>query len=127
MKMTYRHTRYTCYLSCAGHAIINNLSPLLFLTFHRSFGIPLEKIGLLISINFAVQMVMDFVTAKLVYKLGYRRCIATAQFLCMLGLLSLCVLPFALPSAYAGLVIAVIISGMGGGVIEVLLSPIVES
>lgn len=127
MQLTYRHTRYTCYLSSAGHAIINNLAPLLFLTFQRSFGIPLEKIGLLISINFAVQMVTDFVTAKVVYKLGHRRCIATAQFLCMLGLLSLSILPFVLPSAYAGLVIAVIISGIGGGVIEVLVSPIVES
>lgn len=127
MTMTFRHTRYTCYLSCAGHAVINNLSPLLFLTFQRTFGIGIERIGLLISINFLVQMATDYVAAKYADRIGYRRCMIFSQILCVLGLLGLGTLPFLLPSAYAGLVVAVIISGIGGGLMEVLLSPIVES
>ena len=79
MKLNYNHTVYACYLGYITQAIINNFAPLLFLTFQDSFSIPLEKITLLITLNFVTQLFVDFLSAKLVDKIGYRTCIVFAH------------------------------------------------
>lgn len=127
MKLTYRHTLYASYLGYITQAIVNNLAPLLFLTFQRSYSISLELIGFLISINFGTQIVTDILAAKYLDKIGYRTGVVSAHILCTVGLISMGILPHILPSPYIGLVIAIIINGIGGGLIEVLISPIVES
>lgn len=127
MKLTYKHTLYASYLGYITQAIINNLAPLLFLIFQREFSISLKLIGLLISLNFGTQIVTDLMAAKLVDKIGYRICIITAHILCCVGLVFMGILPCVFSVPYIGLVIAVIINGIGGGLIEVLISPIVES
>lgn len=126
MKLTYNHTVYACYLGYITQAIINNFAPLLFLTFQDSFGIPLEKITLLITLNFVTQLFVDFASAKFVDKIGYRTCIIIAHVCCALGLIGMAVLPH-LIDPYVGLVISVIVYAIGGGIIEVLISPIVEA
>lgn len=126
MKLNYNHTVYACYLGYITQAIINNLAPLLFLTFQDSFSIPLEKITLLITLNFVTQLFVDFLSAKLVDKIGYRTCIVFAHVCDTLGLIGMAVLPH-LMDPFTGLVIAIIFSAMGGGIIEVLISPIVEA
>lgn len=127
MNLQYRHTLYASYLGYITQAIINNLPPLLFLTFQNTFSISLEQIGLLISINFGVQMIVDFLSAKFVDKIGYRICIVSAHIMCTIGLIGLGVFPFLFDNAYIGLILAIIINGIGGGLIEVLVSPIVEA
>ncbi len=126
MKLTYNHTVYACYLGYITQAIINNFAPLLFLTFQDSFNIPLEKITLLITLNFVTQLFVDFVSAKFVDKIGYRTSIITAHVCCALGLIGMAVLPM-LIDPYTGLIISVILYAIGGGIIEVLISPIVEA
>ncbi len=126
MKLTYNHTVYACYLGYITQAIINNFAPLLFLTFQDSFNIPLEKITLLITLNFVTQLFVDFVSAKFVDKIGYRTSIITAHVCCAFGLIGMAVLPM-LIQHYTGLVISVILYAIGGGIIEVLISPIVEA
>ena len=126
MIYTHRHTLYASYLGYITQAIINNLPPLLFLTFNRQFGISLEKIGLLISINFGAQIAVDFISARYVDRIGYRPCITAAHVFCVLGLAGFCFFPFIM-DAYTGLLIATVINAMGGGIIEVLISPIVEA
>lgn len=127
MKKNYTYTIYACYIGYIVQAIINNLAPLLFLTFNRSFGISMERIGLLITINFGTQIVVDFAAAKYVDRIGYRVSIVAAHVLSAIGLISLGVLPLHMGDPYAGLIIAMVCNAIGGGLIEVLISPIVEA
>ncbi|WP_343210679.1 MFS transporter [Anaerolentibacter hominis] len=126
-ELNYKHTLYASYTGFITQAIVNNLAPLLFLTFQNTFSISLAQIGLLVSINFCVQMVVDFLATRFVDRLGYRVCIVTAHILAAAGVAGLGIFPYLLPSAYAGLMLSVIIYGIGGGLIEVLISPIVEA
>ena len=108
-------------------AIVNNFVPLLFLTFESTYNIPLSKITLLITFNFGIQLLVDLLSAGFVDKIGYRVCAVAAHIFSALGLLGLSVLPEILPDAYIGLLISVTIYALGGGLLEVLVSPIVES
>jgi fucose permease len=127
MKYTYRHTLYACYFGYITQAIVNNLAPLLFIIFQNEFHISFEMIGRLILINFGTQIAADLLTIRFVDKIGYRKAAVAAHIFCAAGLIGLGILPKLLPSPYIGLVIAVVIYAIGGGIIEVLVSPIVES
>lgn len=123
----YNHTLYACYLGYITQAIVNNFAPLLFLTFQGEFGLTLDKVALLVSINFGTQLLVDYFSARFVDRIGYRPCIIAAHVLAAAGLVGMAVLPGILPGAYAGLIAAVVMYAIGGGIIEVLISPIVEA
>ena len=126
IKTEYVHTIYASYLGYITQAIVNNFVPLLFLTFQSQYGITLEKLGLLVTINFGVQLFVDFIAAKFIDKIGYRTAIVAAHIFSGLGLIGLAVFPELLPP-YMGIVLAIICYAIGGGIIEVLVSPIVEA
>ena len=123
----WRHTQYASYLGYITQAIVNNLAPLLFLIFQEVYQIPLEKITLLVTVNFCVQLAVDMISARFVDKIGYRPCIVAAHLFAAAGLAGLGLLPQLLPDPYAGLLLAVVLYAIGGGLIEVLVSPIVEA
>ena len=125
--MTYRHTLYASYLGYITQAICNNLPPLLFVTFNERFGVTLGQLGLLVSINFFIQIVVDLLAARYVDRIGHRRAVVLAQVFSTLGLLLLGILPYLLPNAFVAILIPVAMSAVGGGLLEVLVSPIVES
>lgn len=125
--LTYRHTMLSCYTGSISMAIVSNYVPLLFLTFQETFGFTLEQIGLLVSFNFVTQLTVDALSVRYADKIGYRRLIVAAQLLIACGLMLLSMLPFALPNAYAGVVIATITYAVGSGLNEVLVSPIAEA
>lgn len=127
IRNNYKHTIYASYLGYITQAIVNNFVPLLFLTFHRSFGISLEKIGFLVTINFGVQLFVDMLAAKYVDKIGYKRSIVIAHICASLGLVGLAIFPFILSNSYIGIIIPIVFYAIGGGIIEVLVSPIVEA
>ena len=127
MKDKYQNTMYACFVGYIVQTIVNNFVPLLFLTFESSYGIPLSQITMLITFNFGIQLLVDLLSAKFVDKIGYRVSIVMAHIFAALGLAGLVVLPDLLPNAFAGLLIAVVIYAIGGGLIEVLISPIMES
>lgn len=127
MDNKYQKTIYACFLGYIVQAIVNNFVPLLFLTFESTYNIPLSKITLLITFNFGIQLLVDLLSAGFVDKIGYRVCAVAAHIFSALGLLGLSVLPEILPDAYIGLLISVTIYALGGGLLEVLVSPIVES
>ena len=126
IKSDYGHTIYASYLGYITQAIVNNFVPLLFLTFQSEFGISLDKIGLLVTINFGVQLLVDFLAAKFIDKIGYRNAIVAAHVFSGIGLIGLAVFPMLLPP-YIGIVLAIVCYAIGGGIIEVLVSPIVEA
>ena len=127
IRESYNHTIYACYMGYVTQAIVNNFIPLLFLTFHKTYGIPLNQIALLVSFNFGIQLLTDIVAAKYAAKIGYRRCLVGAHILCALGLVGLAFLPSSFPNAFVGILCSVFLYAVGGGLIEVLISPTVES
>lgn len=127
MKFTFKHTIFSCFLGYIVQAIINNFAPLLFLTFQSSYGIPLSQITMLIGFNFIVQLCVDLASAGFAERLGYRKSMLLAHGLSITGLIALGVLPEVLPSPFVGLMIAVFLYAIGGGLLEVLVSPIVEA
>ena len=127
MKMTYKHTKYASYIGYITQAIINNLPPLLFIIFNEELGISIEQLGILISFNFGVQILTDLIAAKYVDRIGYRRAIVAAHIFSFFGLIGLGTFPTLFENSYAALFVAMGINAIGGGLIEVLISPIVEA
>lgn len=125
--MNHTHTVRCCFVGYIVQAIVNNFVPLLFLTLQAELGLSLPQITSLITVNFAVQFTVDLISASYVEKIGYRRGIVAAHFTAAAGLASLTFLPQLLPDAYIGLLLSVIIYAVGGGLLEVLVSPIVEA
>lgn len=125
--LNYNKTIYASFIGYIVQAIINNFAPLLFLTFQKSYDIALDQITMLVTINFLIQLFVDLLSAKVIDKIGYKPSIIFAHLCCSVGLILMTVLPDLLPNAFAGLLTAVIIYAIGGGIIEVLISPIVES
>ena len=126
MKLTYKTTMLACFTGYIVQAIVNNFVPLLFITFQNTYNIPLSQITLLVTINFGVQLIVDLIATLFVDKIGYRASIVMAQGFSAEGLILLTVLPEVMPP-FTGILIAVIIYAIGGGIIEVLISPIMES
>ena len=126
-QQTFNHTIIACYLGYITQAIVNNFAPLLFLNFQESFGISLEKISLLIAFNFAVQLVTDLLSAKIIPHIGYRTAIVFAHGCAAVGLIGLAGFPAIFPDPFAGLMTAVAVYAVGGGLTEVLISPMVEA
>ena len=127
MKLTYRHTIRACLTGYIVQAVIVNFAPLLFLTFQTSYHIPLTQITMLVTVNFGVQLLVDLLSAGFVDKIGYRVSIGIAHLTAAAGLIMLAVLPDVLPTPFYGLLAAVVVYAVGGGLLEVLVSPIVES
>lgn len=127
MKNGYQKTIYACFVGYIVQAIVNNFAPLLFLTFQSSYGIPLSKITMLVTINFGIQLLVDFVSAKFVDRIGYRAAAVIAHISAAAGLILLTVLPSVLSDPFIGILIAVFVYAIGGGLTEVLISPIMES
>ncbi|MBO4776551.1 MAG: MFS transporter [Lachnospiraceae bacterium] len=126
-KDKYKKTLLACYLGFITQSIAANFAPLLFLTFHKSFGIPLGKIALISTAFYITQLIVDVVCAKFVDKIGYRVCAVASEITSALGLIGLAFLPYILPDPFIGIIISVIVYAIGSGLIEVLGSPIVEA
>lgn len=126
MKLTYKNTIVSCFVGYIVQAVVNNFVPLLFITFQNTYNIPLSQITLLVTFNFGVQLLTDLVAAKYVDKLGYRLSILLAHVFSAMGLLLLTILPEVLPP-FIGILAAVTVYAVGGGLLEVLVSPIMES
>lgn len=127
MKNKYQKTVYACFIGYIAQAIINNFIPLLFLTFQDTYGIPLSRITMLVTINFGFQLLVDLCSVGFVDKIGYRISMVLAHLFAAAGLVLLAVLPDMCGDPFTGLLAAVILYAIGGGLLEVLVSPVVEA
>lgn len=124
----FRSTRYSCYLGYVTQAVIINLAPIVFIVFQNQYGLTYEQIGRLILINFVTQLTVDVLSVRYLDRFGHRRAAVLAHLMAALGLISMGLLPQLIPAAaYGALTFSVILYAIGGGVIEVLISPLVES
>ncbi len=124
---TFTGTKIACYTGYLVQGIINNIAPLLFVIFSDKFNITLAKLSLLITINFATQLVVDTLSIKFVDKIGYKPLAIVSQGIAFIGLASLGILPNILSNSYLGIVVSIMLSAIGSGITEVIISPIVES
>lgn len=127
MKADYKKTVNACFIGYIVQAVVNNFVPLLFLTFQSQYGIPLSKITFLITFNFSIQLVIDLLAAKFVDKIGYRASALSAHASAALGLCMLAFLPELTKDPFIGILISVVVYAVGGGLLEVIVSPIVEA
>ncbi|WP_251206430.1 MFS transporter [Acetatifactor aquisgranensis] len=127
MKNGYQKTVYACFLAYIVQAVVNNFVPLLFLTFQDTYGIPLSKITMLVTINFGLQLLVDLGSVGFVDRIGYRASMVTAHIFTASGLGLLAVLPDLLGNPFAGILVSVVLYAIGGGLLEVLVSPVVEA
>ena len=127
MNNQYRRTITACFVGYIVQAVVNNFVPLLFLTFQRTYAIPLSQITLLVTFNFGVQLLVDLLSVGFVDKIGYRASMVIAHILSAAGLVLLTILPEVLSSPFAGILVAVMVYAIGGGLLEVLVSPVVEA
>lgn len=126
-KYIYGRTKIACYLGFVTQAICANFLPLLYITFHKSYGISFGALSLISTLFFFTQLVVDFICATIVDKIGYRPCVITAEVTSFLGLAGLTLLPDLMPSPIAGILFCVILYAIGSGLAEVLVSPIIEA
>jgi len=126
MKPSYKTTVASCFVAYIVQAIVNNFIPLLFITFQNSYSIPLSQITLLVTINFAIQLLVDLASTLFVDRIGYRLSAVLAHVFSGIGLLLLTILP-EIMDPFAGILTAVLVYAVGGGLLEVLVSPIMES
>lgn len=127
MEEKYNYTIYACFVGYVVQAIVNNFVPLLFLTFHGSYGIPMTQITLLITFNFGLQLLIDLLSVTFVDKIGYRASVVIAHICAAAGFILLTILPDLCGNAFVGLLAAVTVYAVGGGLLEVLVSPVMEA
>lgn len=127
METKYKKTIFACFISYIIQAIVNNFAPLLFLTFSQTYAISLEKITALITINFFIQLVVDMASTAFVDRIGYRASMIVAHIAAAFGLIGMAFLPEIMPNPFVGLLLSVFLYACGGGLLEVLVSPIVEA
>lgn len=127
IKKKYQKTQLACYLGFVTQAICANFVPLLYITFHNTYAISFGMLALISTCFFVTQLIVDFLCAGIVDRLGYRICIITAEVTSGLGLVGLAFLPDMLPNPFGGILACVIIYAIGSGLTEVLVSPIVEA
>jgi len=127
MENQYNKTITACFVGYIVQAVVNNFTPLLFLFFQKSYHIPLSQITLLVTFNFGIQLLVDLLSVGFIDKIGYRASMIIAHVLSAAGLILLTVLPEILPVPFIGILIAVMIYAIGGGLLEVLVSPVVEA
>ena len=127
MRFGFRHTRAACHLGYVVQAIVNLFPPLLFARFHEELGVTLAQLSWIVTANFATQLATDLAATPFILRHGYRACMIAAQGTAAAGLVCLALLPSALPPPFLGILAAMVLSAIGGGLMEVLVSPVVQS
>ena len=123
-----KHTKIACYIGYIDQAIVNNLPPLLFVTFQQQFGVSLQLLGLTVFFNFFIQIFVDLFGARFVDRIGYRPLLVAAHLCTVVGLCAMGILPGLMGNfAYGGVLLAMLLNAVGGGLLEVLVSPIMEA
>lgn len=126
-KINYKYTKLACYIGYITQAIVINLAPLFFAIFSDSYGIDNSSLGMLILVTFVTQIITDITAVRLTTRLSMRACATLAHCFAFAGLVLLGILPVIMTDTFTALLIASIVYSVGGGLIEVVISPIVDA
>ena len=126
MNTSYTKTKISCYIGYIVQAIVNILLPILFIALRKVYDLNYEQLARIVLVNFATQMITDFITPKLLGVIGYRRAVLLAHISATAGLVMLSLLPNVMSNTYLAIMISMVITAFGSGLIEVVISPLVE-
>lgn len=124
---SYKTTINACYVGLFVQATVINLTPVLFIPLRAQFGFSFGQLGLLVLINFLTQVVSDILFSGVVDKYGYRKFLVGAHIMIAVGFTFFALSPLFMTNPYAGFIIGTFIFSAAGGLLEVLLSPIVNA
>ena len=127
MRHNFKFTIFACYIAYLTQALVINFTPLLYVTFQTELGLTLSQISLLIAVNFGTQMLTDLCSSPIVERIGHRTTVVLAHIFCSIGMIGLYIFPAILQNDFIAIMIPTIICGVGGGLIEVMVSPIMEA
>ncbi len=127
LKPSFKHTKIACYIGYVVQAIVINIAPIFFVIFSDAYGIDNAKLGTLVLLNFIIQIFTDMVSVKLLTRLSVKSCAILSQLFSFTGLAFLGLLPMVIPNTYAALIIATFFYSVGGGLVEVVISPIIDA
>lgn len=126
-KLTYKHTLVACFIAYMVQAIVCNFAPLLFVSWNMEFNISLVELTSVVTVTFFTQIVVDLASARFAEQIGYKVCLVISHLCSTLGFVLLSFLPYVLPNPFVGIMISVVLYSIGSGLLEVLISPVVES
>lgn len=126
-KFNFKHTVTACFIGYMVQAIVCNFAPLLFVSWAKEFNFSLAQLTTVVTLTFFTQIIVDLLAAKFADKIGYKKCLFAAHFFSGIGFFALAILPYAMADTFAGIVTSVILYSIGSGLLEVLVSPVVES
>ena len=126
-KLTYKHTITACFTAYVVQAIVCNFAPLLFVSWEQEFNISIAQLTVVVTITFLTQIIVDLLSAKFSDRVGYKKSLIISHLCASCGFLLLGILPYTMKNTFAGIIISVIIYSVGSGILEVLISPVVES
>ncbi|MBO5312867.1 MAG: MFS transporter [Clostridia bacterium] len=127
MKNSYRATIVASCLGYITQAIMLNFPPLLYLFFQDELGLSLSQVSALITANIVIELIVDIIVSKFASKIGYRPLVILATVLATAGLVSMILFINIIPNKFLALILSMMLCGAGGGIMEVLISPIVEA
>ena len=120
----------TIVASCLGYitqAIMLNFPPLLYLFFQEELGLTLSQVSFLITANIIIELVVDVIVSKIAPSVGYRPLVILATVFATMGLVAMFILPTVMTNKFLALILSMMLCGAGGGIMEVLISPVVEA
>ncbi len=126
-KLTYKHTIGACFIAYMVQAIVCNFAPLLFVSWEQEFNISIAQLTLIVTLTFFTQIAVDLISAEFSDKVGYKNSLVISHICACVGFVLLGTLPYAVKNTFAGIIISVILYSVGSGILEVLVSPVVES
>ncbi len=126
-KFNFKHTVTACFIGYMVQAIVCNFAPLLFVSWEKEFNISMPQLTTVVTLTFFTQIVIDLLSANFADKIGYKKCLFGAHLFSGIGFLLLAILPYIMPNPFIGIVISVVLYSVGSGLLEVLVSPVVES
>lgn len=126
-KANYSHTLAACCLAYLSQSVASTFLPLLFVRFGSEFGLSIGRLTVLVTVTFFTQIFVDAAAPLIVRKTGYRALTITAAAFSFCGFAGLSFMADVMPDPFAGLLICTVLYAIGSGLIEVLITPIVES
>ena len=109
-------------------AVVGNLPPLLFLTFHNAYGLSYAELGFLVLLNFSTQLIVDLIFSFFPHKFNISATVKLTPLITVLGFLVFTLWPtFFAGSAFVGLIVGTVIFSSSAGLSEVLLNPVIAA
>ena len=110
MKLNMTRLKLACYTTNLSMSVVGNIPPLLFLTFHRLYGISYSLLGTLVLINFCTQLIVDLLFSFFSHKFNINTAVKSTPILTAIGMLVYAAAPLLFPNAvYVGLVLGTLI------------------